>query len=598
MRGLRTGTILPSDLVWSPGLPEWVLITDIIPPGSLGVSDLPSKVIDGRRRKANGRPALASRMQTLLGSALGSARKAGNVALEYFSRRARSFMTNLRELAENRKNESTVCENASLVSERPGLAADGIRGQIVRLAKAIARLDLPGTGAPNGTVEKRRFDTNGTDWDPDGAIRKLNLVGMTITVILVGGIGGWAATAQLAGAVIAPGTVVVETNVKKVQHPTGGVVGEILVNEGSAVEAGQVLVRLDDTVTKATLGVVRSQLDEFLARQARLLAERDDAGAIAFPAELTDRRNDASVASALTGEEKLFESRRNARAGQRSQLRERVAQTNEEIRGLSAQQAAKETENGLIGKELVGVADLYQKNLVSISRYTQLQRDQSRILGERGQLIADIARARGKVSEIELQIIQLDQDFRTDVLKDLREAQGKVAELRERVTAAEDQLKRVELRAPQAGFVHQLAAHTVGGVIGNGETIMQIVPRADDLVVEAKVAPSDVDQVTPGAKVLVRIMAGNQRTAPDLVGVLARVSADLTREQQTTTGQPAPAYYTVRVSLPADEIARLKDIRLIPGMPAEAFIRTHERTPLEYLLKPLQEQIARTFRER
>ena len=169
-------------------------------------------------------------------------------------------------------------------------------------------------------------------------------------------------------------------------------------------------------------------------------------------------------------------------------MRERVAQTNEEIRGLSAQQTAKESEIELIGKELVGVSDLYQKNLVSISRYTQLQRDQTRLQGERGQLIADIARARGKISETELQIIQLDQDFRTEVLKDLREAQGKIAELKERVTGAEDQLKRVDLRAPQAGVVHQLSVHTVGGVIGNGETIMEIVPRADELVVEAKVA--------------------------------------------------------------------------------------------------------------
>jgi HlyD family secretion protein len=437
-----------------------------------------------------------------------------------------------------------------------------------------------------------------TEQDPRLVIRRLNLIGLAITVVLIGGVGGWAATAQLAGAVIAPGTIVVETNVKKVQHPTGGVVGEILVKEGGPVEAGQVVLRLDDTVTKATLGVVRSQLDELIARQARLMAERDDAETIVFPQELTSRRGDTGVATAVAGEEKLFESRRSARTGQRSQLRERVAQTNEEIRGLSAQQAAKESEIELIRKELIGVSDLYQKNLVSISRYTQLQRDQTKLHGERGQLIADSARARGKISETELQIIQLDQDFRTDVLKDLREAQGKIAELKERLTAAEDQLKRIELRAPQAGIVHQLSVHTVGGVIGNAETIMQIVPRADDLVLEAKIAPTDVDQVALGAKVIVRIMASNQRTTPDVAGFVTRISADLTREQQGNSGQPPPAYYTIRISLPAEEVARLKDIRLIPGMPAEAFIQTHERTALEFLLKPLQEQIARTFRER
>jgi HlyD family secretion protein len=295
----------------------------------------------------------------------------------------------------------------------------------------------------------------------------------------------------------------------------------------------------------------------------------------------------------MTGEEKLFEARRQARIGQRAQLRERVAQTNEEIRGLTAQYQAKQAEIKLIEQELVGVEDLFKKNLVSIVRYMQLQRDQARLKGEYGQLIADIARARGKISETELQVIQLDQDFRTEVLKDLRETQGKIGELRERVTAAEDQLRRIELKAPLTGTVYQLSVHTIGGVIANGETIMQIVPNADELVVEAKVAPQDIDQVTAGAKVIIKIMAGNQRTTPDLIGTLIQVSPDLTREQQTNQ-----AYYVVRASLPQSEIKRLSDIKLIPGMPAEAFIQTHERTPLQYLLKPLHDQIARTFRER
>jgi HlyD family secretion protein len=407
-------------------------------------------------------------------------------------------------------------------------------------------------------------------------------------------------TTQLSGAVIAPGWIVVESNVKKVQHPTGGVVGEILVKEGGQVEEGQIVLRLDDTVTRATLGAVRSQLDELMAREARLLAERDEADVIAFPAQLLNRRGESQVATALTGEQRLFESRRTARTGQRAQLRERIAQINEEIRGLSAQQAAKEKELELIARELIGVADLYEKNLVSISRFMLLQRDQTRLQGERGQLIADSARAKGKISETELQIIQLDQDFRSDVLKDQREAQGKIAELKERVIAAEDQLKRVDLRAPQSGVVHQLTVHTVGGVISNAETIMLIVPQADDLVVEAKVTPSDIDQVTIGAKANVRIMAGNQRTMPEVAGIVTRVSADLTREQQNAqqAGAQPQAYYTVRVSLPPDQVARLQDLRLVPGMPVEAFIQTHERTPLQYILKPLQEQIARTFRER
>src|SRR5437588_1203728 len=433
---------------------------------------------------------------------------------------------------------------------------------------------------------------------PRRTVRKLNLIGLALVVAFLGGIGGWASTSELSGAVIAIGTVIVETNVKKVQHPTGGVVKEILVKEGSQIEEGQIVVRLDDTVTRATLGVVRSQLDENGARQARLAAEREAADTITFPDDLTGRVNESTVATAVHGEERLFEARRDARVSQRAQLRERIAQSNQEIVGLTAQYQAKDKEISLIAEELVGVTELYGKNLVSISRFMQLQRDQARLHGERGQFVADIARARAKISETELQLIQLDQDFRTEVLKDLRETQGKIAELIERAAAAEDQVKRVDIRAPRSGFVNQLAVHTVGGVIANGETIMQIVPHSDDLIVEAKVAPQDVDQVEQGAVALVRIMAGNQRTMPDLKGALSHISADLTRDPPSASGQPTQPYYVVRISLPPAEVERLGDFRLVPGMPAEVFIQTTARTPLQYLLKPLREQIARTFRER
>lgn len=431
------------------------------------------------------------------------------------------------------------------------------------------------------------------DGEPRRAIRRLNVLGFSAAAVMFGGIGGWAATASLSGAVIAPGGIVVESNVKKVQHQSGGIVGEILVKDGDPVEAGQVVIRLDDTVTRATLGIVRSQLDELSAREARLLAERDGSPAISFPAAMALRAAEPSVAAALAGEEKLFESRREARTGQRAQLRERVTQIGEEIAGLTAQLEAKQGEIGFIREELAGVSDLYKKNLIPIIRYMQLQRDHARLNGERGQFVAEIARSRGKISEIELQIIQLDQDFRTEVLRELRDAQGKIAEIRERVVAAEDQLKRIDIRAPQSGLVHQLSVHTVGGVIANGETIMQIVPRSDALVVEAKVAPQDIDQVAVGSVAAVRIMAGNQRTMQDLRAVLTHVSADLTREPQT-----GATYYLVRAALDPDATSRLGDLKLVPGMPADAFIQTQPRTPLQYLLRPLEDQVARTFRER
>lgn len=432
-----------------------------------------------------------------------------------------------------------------------------------------------------------------TDKAGRGAIRKLNVVGAAMVVVFVGCVGGWAATSELAGAVIAAGTVTVKSNVRKVQHPTGGVVKELLVRDGTAVQEGQVVMRLDDTLARATLGVVRSQFDENQAREARLLAERDGAESITFPQAFAARQEEATVAAAIHGEQKLFESRRAARIGQRSQLHERIAQTNEEVRGLTAQQQAKEGEIKLISEELVGVTDLYKKNLVSISRYMQLQRERTRLDGERGQLIAEIARARARISETELQIIQLDEDFRGGVLKELREAQGKIAELVERMAAAEDQLKRVDIHAPSSGVVNALTVHTVGGVIGSGETIMQVVPQGDELIVETKVAPQDIDQIEVGGQTVVRIVAGNQRTMPEVNGIVTHVSADLTREQPQL-----PAYYLVHASLPKAEIDRLGDFRLVPGMPAEVFIQTYARTPLQYLIKPLRDQFARTFRER
>ena len=425
------------------------------------------------------------------------------------------------------------------------------------------------------------------------AIRKLNVIGAALVVAFVGCIGGWAAVSELAGAVIASGTVTVKSSVKKVQHPTGGVVKELLVRNGSVVTEGQVLVRLDDTVARATLGVVRSQLDESSARHARLVAERDDADTVTFPLDLLARIGESNVENAIHGEEKLFESRKAARAGQRSQLRERIAQSNEEVRGLTAQQQAKEGEIKLISEELVGVSDLYKKNLVSISRYMALQRERTRLDGDRGQFIAEIARARARISETELQIIQLDEEFRGGVLKDLRETQGKIAELVERMVAADDQLQRVDIRAPHAGIVNLLTVHTVGGVIGNGETIMQIVPQGEELIVETKVAPQDIDQIELGGQAVVRIVAGNQRTMPEVNGIVTHVPADLTREQPHL-----PAYYLVHASLPKAEVDRLGDFRLVPGMPAEVFIQTYARTPLQYLIKPLRDQVARTFRER
>jgi HlyD family secretion protein len=428
---------------------------------------------------------------------------------------------------------------------------------------------------------------------PQRSIQRHLLGGLAVVALLAGGVGGLAATTELSGAVIAPGSLVVDSNVKKVQHPTGGVVGELRVRDGDKVQAGDIVVRLDETITQANLAIVVKSLNELQARLARLEAERDNVDSIRFPAELLARASDPDAARSMTGERNLFEFRRSARAGQKAQLRERIAQLKEEIQGLTGQVAAKKRETELIGQELEGVRDLWRKNLVQIQRVTALERDAARLEGERGQLIAATAQAKGKISEIELQILQIDQELRSEVAKDLREAQGKIAELVERKVAAEDQLKRIDIRAPQKGMVHQSTVHTVGGVITAGEAIMLIVPEADVLTVEAKLAPQDIDQVRVGQSAALRFSAFNQRTTPELNGVVSRVSADLTTDQRT-----GAAYYVVRITLSESEIGRLDGLRLVPGMPVEAFIRTGERTVLSYVTKPFTDQINRAFRGR
>ena len=425
------------------------------------------------------------------------------------------------------------------------------------------------------------------------SIRLHLVIGLTVVVILAGGLGGWASTAQISGALIAPGSVVVESNVKKVQHPTGGVVGELRARDGDVVKAGDVVVRLDDTVTRASLAIVTKNLDGLWARAARLEAEQRGLESIVFPQTLLSRAEDPDVKTVIASETKLFEVRVTGRAGQKAQLRERVTQLNEEIAGLMAQEKAKDKETALVEKELVGVRSLYEQHLVQISRLTVLERDAARLAGERAQYIAARAQAKGKITETELQIIQVDKDMVSEVSKDLRETNDKIGEFVERKVTAEDQLRRVDIRAPQDGMVLQSTVHTVGGVITAGDAIMMIVPQADDLSVEAKVNPQDIDKLQIGQKTLLRLSAFNQRTTPELNGVVTRVSPDVTTEQRT--GQ---SYYTIRVSMPPAEVARLGDVKLIPGMPVEAFVQTGDRTMLSYLLKPLNDQLMRSFRER
>lgn len=425
------------------------------------------------------------------------------------------------------------------------------------------------------------------------SMRGLILTGCVGLVLFAGTVGVWAVATTLSGAVIAGGQFVVTGNVKKVQHATGGIVGELKVREGDRVEQDQVLIRLDDTLTRANLQVVTKQLNELTTRRGRLQAERDGKEQITFAAELIARQGEPEIAELVASEQSLFEARRAARDGQKAQLAQRIDQLGDEIAGLKAQQTARDQQARLIEEELSGIRWLYAKNLVALNRRAALEREAARLEGQKGQLIAAVAQAEGKIAETRLQIIQIDASLREDVMKELREIQAKSAELVERRIAAEDQLRRVDIRSPSTGFVHQLAVHTIGGVITPAEPAMLIVPAEDSLQVEARINPPDIDQIALDREARVKIHAFNQRTTPELTGKITRISADTSRDQQTGV-----AYYTVRITIPAAEFARLGANHVSAGMQAEVFVRTEDRTPFEYIVKPLKDQIAKAFRER
>jgi HlyD family secretion protein len=412
------------------------------------------------------------------------------------------------------------------------------------------------------------------------------------TVFLVVGIGFLAASTELSGAVVSSGVVVVESNVKKVQHPTGGVVKELLVKDGATVSAGDILIRLDEAVANANLAAVSKTYAELQARRARLEAERDDAADIQFPDELL-QQDDRAIRSMIDGERRLLQFRRNSAANRKSQLQRRIAQLQDEIGGLTDQLAAKQKELELIQKELAGVESLWQQQLVAISRFTALQREAARLLGDSGRLKASLAQSRGKIAETELQILQVDEDAKRDVAKEIAEVRAKSEEIFEKRVAAQDVVDRIEIRAPQGGLVHELAVHTKGGVVAAGETLMMIVPGGDDLIVESHVQPQEIDQVRLGSDAVLRFANLNQRTTPEIVGRVVRIGADASRQDKGS-----PAYFLVRVAIPKETVNALDGARLLPGMPAEVFIVTGERTVLSYLMRPVSEQMRRAFRER
>jgi HlyD family secretion protein len=427
--------------------------------------------------------------------------------------------------------------------------------------------------------------SRGMDW-----YVRLGLVG---TLCFIGGTVAWGMIAPLEGAVIAPGTIVVENNITRVQHLNGGVVGEILVREGQRVVAGDVLVRLDETATRSAQQIVVNEMTAVRARLSRLRAERDQHNALNMPQDLRNRAmSEPLVRQALDSELSLFEARARTRRGQRGQYEEQIAQVRQEMTGTAAQFDSFRRQLEIADVELSDMRGLLAKGLIQRPRVTQLEREVARIRGTLGELTARTAQLRARITETELLILQVDQTLETEVAREIRENETKLNELGERLTAADDQLRRIDLRAPREGIIHQLQVHTVGGVIQAGAVIMNIVPERETLVIEARVSPNDIDQLYADQRARVRLTAFNTRTTPELQGHVYRIAADLTRDDRSNI-----SYYTVGIRIGDDERAKLGNLRLIPGMPAESFIKTSERTIASFLVRPLLEHMNRAFRE-
>lgn len=425
--------------------------------------------------------------------------------------------------------------------------------------------------------------------DTDLDLTRHARAGFILLGLLVLLVFGWGGLAQISGAVVASGRVAVESSVKRVQHREGGIVSEVLVHEGDLVRAGQLLARLDGVVPNANAAVIEDQLSQLIARKLRLEAERDGLADFVVP---TNAPTTPEFARMVAAERKLMAARRVGRQQRKAQIREQIAQAGDEVDGLQAQITSGEAQARLIQGELAGIRRLHQQGYAPLSRVNQLEREAESLSGQKGQLTAAVARARTHASEIKLQGLQVDSQGLADVMSELKDTETKLAQLTEQGVAADDQVRRVEVRAPAAGRVQQLALHTKGGVVAPGETLMLIVPQDDALVVEVMVDPRYIDQVGPGRPAHVRFTSFSTRDTPEIMGRVDRVSADAQTEEKT-----GASFYLARLKLDAKSLPSALRGRLVPGMPAEVQIETSRHSALSYFIKPLSDQLARTFKE-
>ncbi|PTW47070.1 MULTISPECIES: HlyD family type I secretion periplasmic adaptor subunit [Rhodovulum] len=419
------------------------------------------------------------------------------------------------------------------------------------------------------------------------------VVGMIAVVCLVGGIGVWSVATNIAGAVVAPGTVKVESERQVVQHADGGVVGEILAKDGDTVAAGQVLVRLDGTFLRSELMIVERQLLEIQARKARLVAERDGVDSPDFSGlDSFSNIEPVWVAEHIDGQTRLFAARKAAQAQELDQLHEQTVQIENQIDGTGSQQGALVKQLALIEKELADKMTLYKQNLVPASQVLALQREEAGLEGDIGRLTSQEAELRAKISELAVQGLRLQESRREDAITTLRDLQYSEIELQERRLSLTERLSRLDVRSPVDGVVFGSKVFALGSVVQAAEPMMYVVPGGQALLVSAKVETTDIDEVFPGQPVSLKFTTFDSRTTPNVSGTVLRVSADALTDEATRA-----TYYEVVIQPDIDEMAALPNVELVPGMPVESFIRTRDRSPLSYLLHPLAVYFERAFRE-
>jgi HlyD family secretion protein len=424
-------------------------------------------------------------------------------------------------------------------------------------------------------------------------VRGLVLAGTTLAVVFVFGTGIWAAYAPLESAAHATGVVEVESSRKTVQHLEGGIIGTILAQDGEHVVAGQPLIHLDDTKARTQLVALQGQYWDALAGEARLIAERDGADAPTYPNTLTSRHDEPAIALVVDGQNKIFQTRRTLQRSKTELIHQRIAETDEEIVGLRAQEAAAGQRIGFINEEIAGIRELVAKGLERKPRLLSLQRDLAEISGKRGETIAAIARAQQTIVESQVSILNQQNDMQNEVAGSLRDTQKKIHELREQIQAATDVVARSDIRAPEDGVVTDLRVHTPGGVITAGEPLLDLVPNESRMVVSVQVRPEDIDVVHAGLPALVRLTPYKQRRTPMLEGTVEYLSADHLVDKHTN--QP---YYAAKIHVDEAKLKALADVEMIPGMPAEVMIKTGKMTVAMYALSPVLDSFRRAFREK